>query len=188
MLLVVSRRMATTFRRWVFIVPLAACYSTPKDRTRLHHASRRIMVTLFFIAIIYVNKSYQLLFNLTSAGKQQQQQQHQQHAASMIMEERRRSMVDCQRQGRLSLLSLPLRINMTLRRGHLTQNLYNKVFTCRKNNKKRHMHPSMKNTPGVLDFTTFLSTDLKILIMGDSVAIQISQTLEEILGGIPENR
>jgi hypothetical protein len=50
------------------------------------------------------------------------------------------------------------------------------------------MHPSMKNTPGVLDFTTFLSTDLNILVMGDSVGIQISQTMEEMLGGKPENR
>jgi hypothetical protein len=40
----------------------------------------------------------------------------------------------------------------------------------------------MNNTPGVLDFTTFLSTSLKILVMGDSVAMQISQSLEEMLG------
>jgi hypothetical protein len=82
------------------------------------------------------------------------------------------------------------RINMTLRRGHLTQNLYNTIFTCDSLflNKTRHMHPVMKSTPGVLDFTTFLSTDLKILVMGDSVAMQISQTIEEMLGAKLENR
>jgi hypothetical protein len=111
---------------------------------------------------------------------------------------------DCQQRARLSPprqvnLTLPTppppprRINMTLRRGHLTKNLYNKKFSCERplplfNNRMRQMHPSMKNTPGVLDFTTFLSTDLKILVMGDSVGMQVSQTLEEVLGANPKHR
>jgi hypothetical protein len=82
------------------------------------------------------------------------------------------------------------RINMTLRRGHLMQHLFHKHLVCDPThlNMTRHMHPSMRDTPGIFDFTTFLSTDLKILVMGDSVGIQISQTLEEMLGGKPENR
>jgi hypothetical protein len=91
----------------------------------------------------------------------------------------------------------PPRIKMTLLRGHSTQNVYNKAFNCGPSSSSpvalnktttRHVHPSMNSARGVLDFTTLLSTDLKILVMGDSVAMQISQTLEEMLGGTnPEN-
>jgi hypothetical protein len=104
---------------------------------------------------------------------------------------------DCQRamsppQVNLTSPFPPRRMNMTLRRGHLTKNSFNKIMTCELpsplNNRTRQMHPSMNNTPGVLDFTTFLSTDLKILVMGDSVGMQISQALEEMLGAIPKNR
>jgi hypothetical protein len=43
----------------------------------------------------------------------------------------------------------------------------------------------MEAATGVLDFSTSIRTNLKILLMGDSVGIQFSQTLEMAMGADP---
>ena len=49
--------------------------------------------------------------------------------------------------------------------------------------------PLEMTTPiGVLDFSTELSTSLKILVLGDSVGIQTSQALEEVVGSKQSSR
>ena len=45
-----------------------------------------------------------------------------------------------------------------------------------------NLHPEMEAAAGILDFSTSIRTTLKILLMGDSVGIQLSQTLEEAMG------
>jgi hypothetical protein len=49
----------------------------------------------------------------------------------------------------------------------------------------RPLHPEMEAATGVLDFFTSIRTNLKILLMGDSVGIQLSQTLEDAMGADP---
>ena len=81
------------------------------------------------------------------------------------------------------------RVAMTLRRGHWQTNRFCQKYQCRGDEThKRVMAPEMKEAKGVLDFTTFLSTDLKILVMGDSVGMQLSQSLEELMGGSESSR
>jgi hypothetical protein len=46
----------------------------------------------------------------------------------------------------------------------------------------------MKNATGVLDFTTSVTSDLKILFMGDSVSIQYSKGFEEAAGALHAHR
>jgi hypothetical protein len=41
---------------------------------------------------------------------------------------------------------------------------------------------------GVLDFTTTIATDLKIIVIGDSVGLQYSQGMEEVCEATAENR
>jgi hypothetical protein len=62
---------------------------------------------------------------------------------------------------------------------------------CDLNEKKKGrvgLPAEMKNATGVLDFTTSVTTDLKILFMGDSVSIQYSQGFEEAAGALHEHR
>ena len=47
---------------------------------------------------------------------------------------------------------------------------------------RQSLYAELHNTLGLFDFTTELSTSLKILVMGDSVDIQFSQVLEEAMG------
>lgn len=78
---------------------------------------------------------------------------------------------------------------MTLRRGHWQTNRFNQKYQCQGDEAhKRVMASEMKKAKGVLDFTTFLSTDLKILVMGDSVGMQLSHSLEELMGGSESSR
>jgi hypothetical protein len=49
----------------------------------------------------------------------------------------------------------------------------------------RPLHPEMEAATGVLDFSTSIRTNLKILLMGDLVGIQFSQTLEMAMGADP---
>jgi hypothetical protein len=75
---------------------------------------------------------------------------------------------------------------------------YNNTFTpyyrCpiveadRKKRARRGLPANMKNAMGVLDFTTSVTTDLKILFMGDSVSIQSSQGFEEAAGALHAHR
>jgi hypothetical protein len=48
--------------------------------------------------------------------------------------------------------------------------------------KREGLPAAMKNATGVLDFTTSVTTDLKILFMGDSVSLHYSQGFEEAAG------
>ena len=57
-------------------------------------------------------------------------------------------------------------------------NPFNPYTACR----DRNLHPEMEAAAGILDFSTSIRTTLKILLMGDSVGIQLSQTLEEAMG------
>jgi hypothetical protein len=61
------------------------------------------------------------------------------------------------------------------------ENPFNPYLTCR----GRFLHPEMEAATGVLDFSTSIRTNLKILLMGDSVGIQFSQTLEMAMGADP---
>jgi hypothetical protein len=62
---------------------------------------------------------------------------------------------------------------------------------CDLNEKKKGrvgLPAEMKNETGFLDFTTSVTTDLKILFMGDSVSIQYSQGFEEAAGALHAHR
>ena len=49
----------------------------------------------------------------------------------------------------------------------------------------RNLHPEMEAAAGLLDFFTSIRTSLNILVMGDSVGIQLSETLEQAMGADP---
>jgi len=52
-----------------------------------------------------------------------------------------------------------------------------------KDHHDHHMHPNVQIGSGrVLDFTTTITSNLKILHMGDSVSIQISEAMDEMMG------
>jgi hypothetical protein len=73
-------------------------------------------------------------------------------------------------------------------------NTFNPYVQCpivernRKKQARLGLPAEMKNAAGVLDFTTSVTTDLKILFMGDSVSMQYSQGFEEAAGSLPEHR
>ena len=77
------------------------------------------------------------------------------------------------------------RISFTLHRNRPYQNKFNTGMNCQNQVDQVVRAPLPSNmtvdSPGVLDFTTYWSTDLKILVMGDSVALQMSETLEEVV-------
>jgi hypothetical protein len=54
--------------------------------------------------------------------------------------------------------------------------------------KRLALPPQMTNQTGVLDFVAELSTNLKLLIVGDSVAIQLSKNLQGAFGASPEQQ
>lgn len=65
----------------------------------------------------------------------------------------------------------------------LYQGKFEVSYTCNVDPGVRDDLPDkLKQSPGLLDFATTISTDLRILIMGDSVAIQLANVLEEALG------
>jgi hypothetical protein len=66
----------------------------------------------------------------------------------------------------------------SLHNPHAFLNKFNVYYQC--DSAKRKPLPRQVQT--VLDYTTTLSTNLKLLVMGDSVAIQWSQALDEALG------
>jgi hypothetical protein len=69
---------------------------------------------------------------------------------------------------------------------HFVDQLHNKnPFMPYLNCMGRSLHPEMEAATGVLDFSTSIRTNLKILLMGDSVGIQFSQTLEMAMGADP---
>jgi hypothetical protein len=88
----------------------------------------------------------------------------------------------------------PSRISYTLhpKALRLYNNTFNEYFQCpiaeEGLNKRRGLPAEMKNTTGVLDFTTSVTTDLKILFMGDSVSMQCSQGFEEAAGALHAHR
>ena len=80
--------------------------------------------------------------------------------------------------------AVPLRISHRLhfdRRNTNKVNPFNPYMICG----DRNLHPEMEAAAGILDFSTSIRTTLKILLMGDSVGIQLSQTLEEAMGADP---
>lgn len=88
------------------------------------------------------------------------------------------------------------RISYTMRRG----DSYNMTFAAsayrcplgnaidKFGNPKWFREPLLKSLQPHLNFTTFVQTNLRILVLGDSVAIQLGQLLEEVLGVIPSSR
>jgi hypothetical protein len=66
----------------------------------------------------------------------------------------------------------------SLHNPHAFLNKFNVYYQC--DSAKRKPLPRQVQT--VLDYTTTLSTNLKLLVMGDSVAIQWAQALDEALG------
>jgi hypothetical protein len=81
------------------------------------------------------------------------------------------------------------RISYNLLRGLRYNNTYNPWMRCElKPGERSDLHPTMKQARGVLDFSTTISTNLKLLVMGDSVAIQFSQVLQEATGADPQHR
>lgn len=69
------------------------------------------------------------------------------------------------------------RISYSLLRNNTFQNLYSPDYRCN----KHQLHPHMHDT---LNFTTTISTNLKILFMGDSVAVQNAQSFQEAVGAV----
>jgi hypothetical protein len=90
----------------------------------------------------------------------------------------------------------PSRISITLHPKELRPytNSFNPFAGCPivdANGKKKGrlgLPAEMKNATGVLDFTTSVTTDLKILFMGDSVSMQYSQGFEEGAGALHAHR
>lgn len=75
------------------------------------------------------------------------------------------------------------RISFTLWRNNTFRNLYTPLYQC--GVKTNHqLHPEMQDT---LNFTTKISTNLKILFMGDSVGVQNAQTFQEGAGATERN-
>lgn len=70
------------------------------------------------------------------------------------------------------------RISFTLLRNNTFRNLYTPFYRCTVE-RKHQLHPDMQDT---LNFTTKISTNLKILFMGDSVAVQNAQSFQEAAG------
>jgi hypothetical protein len=71
--------------------------------------------------------------------------------------------------------------------------LYNNTFdqmTCENSTDRmrRNLDPAMTKAKGVLDFSTRVETDLKILFMGDSVSVQFSPELQYAAGANPDHR
>ena len=92
-----------------------------------------------------------------------------------------------------TVLSFPpksSRISFTLHRNRPYRNIFNPYVNCLKKSPRRDPLPAAMTveSPGVLDFTTYWSTDLKTLVMGDSVGIQLSETLEEVVSANVSHR
>lgn len=65
------------------------------------------------------------------------------------------------------------RISYRLHRDNFFTNRYNLYYRC---NNRQPLSPDLDV---ILNFTTTISTDLKILVMGDSVGVQLAQGLQE---------
>lgn len=68
-------------------------------------------------------------------------------------------------------------ISYQMWRNNSFQNLYSQYYACK--NDQHRLHPDMQDT---LNFSTTVSTNLKILFMGDSVAVQNAQSFQEAVG------
>lgn len=73
-------------------------------------------------------------------------------------------------------------ISYTLHRNNSFQNLYTPHYQCTA--QKHQLHSAMQDT---LNFTTKVSTNLKILFMGDSVGVQNAQSFQEAAGATKRN-
>lgn len=73
----------------------------------------------------------------------------------------------------------PSRISYQLWRKNTFTNMFTPFYQCREEG-MHALHPAMKET---LDFTTIITTNLKVLVLGDSVGVQIAQGLQEAAGG-----
>jgi hypothetical protein len=89
----------------------------------------------------------------------------------------------------------PSRISYTLHPKDLQpfKSNFNLHYRCRivegpKIRARRGLPAEMNNTMGVLDFTTSVTTDLKILFMGDSISMQNSQGFEGAAGALHSHR
>jgi hypothetical protein len=90
----------------------------------------------------------------------------------------------------------PSRISYTLHPKDLQpyENTFTKYYQCPiveegpKIRARRGLPAEMNAKMGVLDFTTSVTTDLKILFMGDSVSVQCSQAFEGAAGALHKHR
>jgi hypothetical protein len=90
----------------------------------------------------------------------------------------------------------PSRISYTLHPKYLQphKNIFSQDYQCPiveegpNIRARRGLPAEMNNTMGVLDFTTRVTTDLKILFMGDSISMQNSQGFEEAAGALHAHR
>jgi hypothetical protein len=78
-------------------------------------------------------------------------------------------------------------ISYRLLRGKPYLHLFN-GFKCKVVPAKRDPLPPDLLRPGVFDFLPEIATNLKLAVMGDSVGMQIAQTLDEMAGTTQENR
>ena len=79
-------------------------------------------------------------------------------------------------------------ISFTLYRGLKLNYSYIQYYRCDPPTGKRRPLPLPMQQTGLFDFFIRITTNLKILIVGDSIAMQLSQTFDEAVGTAPENR
>jgi hypothetical protein len=66
---------------------------------------------------------------------------------------------------------------------------FNPYYQCRvEPGVRQPLYQELQEVEGLFDFTTHITTSLKLLLMGDSVGIQFSQLLEEAAGASVHNR
>eukprot|EP00629_Pelagomonadales_sp_RCC1024_P015182 CAMPEP_0119281218 /NCGR_PEP_ID=MMETSP1329-20130426/24269_1 /TAXON_ID=114041 /ORGANISM="Genus nov. species nov., Strain RCC1024" /LENGTH=367 /DNA_ID=CAMNT_0007281825 /DNA_START=564 /DNA_END=1664 /DNA_ORIENTATION=- len=72
------------------------------------------------------------------------------------------------------------RISYALHQHLLIESKFNRYYRCQKS---RPLFPPVLRAPGRFDFSTTISLDnLKVIMMGDSVAVQIAQGIDDALG------
>jgi hypothetical protein len=81
-----------------------------------------------------------------------------------------------------SNILLEPRIAYQLRWNVPYDNPFSPIYTCPIDNNTTFPLPPILHEKGILDFTTTISTNLRVLTMGDSVGILFAQSLENAAG------
>ena len=81
-------------------------------------------------------------------------------------------------------------ISYKLIKGLQINNTFDPYYVCKADSKFGPRLPTspLFTAPNILDFQTQITSSLKILILGDSVGIQLSQALQEAMGAPPNKR